>query len=420
MHIAMVSGEYPPRWGGVGSVVYHLAGHLAQRGHDVTIITRTHKQPTPQQEGVKVIHVPWRKIPMMLTRSYGKHALAALRRLNTVKPVDVVHTLLPLVSWNEKEILWVEEHIAPVVSALNGSWIGEREGMKLAAKHQEAAPWKNPNDLAILLTAKLYAKYEQAALDASSLCVAISDSTRHEFERWYTLPEDWWCETILYGVDHLVFRPVNHDHEEDQLAHEAIRTTYGADDEAGLIGLANTSTPLLLVVGRLVAQKGYRTLLRAMPSILEAHPKARLVIVGRGHMRGTLMRQAKRLGVDHAVTIRPEMPLEELAQHFRSADLVVDPSYYEGQGLMALESLASGTPVVAVDQAPLTEMIDESVGGLFRCGDADDLSRAVVASLDDPEGRTAQAERGRARVLDLYTYEHNAAAYEAMYAAVTQ
>lgn len=401
-------------------MVYHLAGHLAQRGHDVTIITRTHQQPTPQQEGVKVIHVPWRKLPMAFTRSYGKHALAALRRLNMVKSVDVVHTLLPLVSWKEKEILWVEEHIAPVVSALNGSWIGEREGMKLAARHQEAATWKNPNDLAILLAAKHYAKYEQAALDASSLCVAISDSTRHEFERWYTPPQDWWCETVLYGVDHTVFRPVNHDHEEDQLAHEAIRVTYGTDDEAALTGLANTSTPLLLAVGRLVARKGHRTLLRAMPSILEAHPKARLVIIGRGHMRGTLMRQAKRLGVGHAVTIQPGMAFEELAQHFRSADLVVYPSYYEGQGLIPLESLASGTPVVTVNQAPLTEMIDESVGGLFQCGDPEDLSRAVVACLDDPEGRTAQAERGRARVLDLYTYEHNAASYEAIYSAVTQ
>ena len=416
----MVSGEYPPRWGGIGSVVYHLAGHLAQRGHDVTIITRTHQQPTPQQEGVKVIHVPWRKLPMAFTRSYGKHALAALRRLNLVKRVDVVHTLLPLVSWKEKEILWVEEHIAPVVSALNGSWIGEREGMKLAARHQEAATWKNPNDLAILLAAKHYAKYEQAALDASSLCVAISDSTRHEFERWYTPPQDWWCETVLYGVDHTVFRPVNHDHEEDQLAHEAIRVTYGTDDEAALTGLASTSTPLLLAVGRLVARKGHRTLLRAMPSILEAHPKARLVIIGRGHMRGTLMRQAKRLGVGHAVTIQPGMAFEELAQHFRSADLVVYPSYYEGQGLIPLESLASGTPVVTVNQAPLTEMIDESVGGLFQCGDPEDLSRAVVACLDDPEGRTAQAKRGRARVLDLYTYEHNAASYEAIYSAVTQ
>ena len=96
MHIAMVSGEYPPRWGGIGSVVYHLAGHLAQRGHDVTIITRTHKQPTPQQPGVSVLQVPWLKAPMAFTRSYGKHALTELRRLHQVKPVDVVHTLLPL------------------------------------------------------------------------------------------------------------------------------------------------------------------------------------------------------------------------------------------------------------------------------------------------------------------------------------
>jgi len=145
-----------------------------------------------------------------------------------------------------------------------------------------------------------------------------------------------------------------------------------------------------------------------------------LFIVGRGHMRGTLMRQAKRLGVGHAVTIQPGMPFDELAQHFRSADLVVYPSYYEGQGLIPLEALASGTPVVTVDQPPLTEMIDASVGGLFACGDAQDLARAIVASLNDPEERRAQAERGRARVLDLYTYEHNAVAYEALYTAVTQ
>ncbi len=268
MHIAMVSGEYPPRWGGIGSVVYHLAGHLAQRGHDVTVITRTHKQPTPQQPGVSVLQVPWLKAPMAFTRSYGKHALTELRRLHQVKAVDVVHTLLPLVSWTAKEYLWVEENVAPVVSALNGSWIGEREGMKLAAKHNEAAAWKNPNDLAILLTGGYYAKYEQAGVEHSSVSVAISESTRREFERWYRPPEDWHCETVLYGVDHRIFRPINHDHEEEQLAYEALRHSYDAGDDSALCGDPDTKTPLLLAVGRLVARKGHRTLLRAMPSIL--------------------------------------------------------------------------------------------------------------------------------------------------------
>lgn len=420
MHIALVSGEYPPRWGGIGSVVYHLAGHLAARGHDVTVITRTHAQATPQQPGVSVLHVPWLKAPMAFTRSYGKHALTELRRLHQVKHVDVVHTLLPLVSWTVKEYRWVEENIAPVVSALNGSWIGEREGMKLAAQHKEAATWKNPNDLAILLTGGWYAKYEQAGLEGSSMCVAISESTRNEFERWYRPPEDWECETVLYGVDHKVFRPVDHDHEEDQLAYEAVRKAYEAADEAALNGEATTSTPLLLAVGRLVARKGHRTLLKAMPSILKEHPGARLVIVGRGHMRKTLMRQAKRLGIAHAVHIQPGMSFDKLALHFRSADLVVYPSYYEGQGLIPLEALASGTPVVTVDQAPLTEMIDETVGGLFTCGDPEDLARAVNHCLSNPEQRTEQMVRGRQRVLDHYTYEHNAVAYERIYESVLE
>jgi glycosyltransferase involved in cell wall biosynthesis len=415
MHIAMVSGEYPPRWGGIGSVVYHLAGYLAQRGHDVTIITRSHKQRTPQQPGVSVLQVPWLKAPMAFTRSYGKHALTELRRLHQVKPVDVVHALLPLVSWTKKEFRWVEQNVAPVVSALNGSWVGEREGMKLAARHKEAATWKNPNDLAILLTGGWYARYEQAAIETTSVCVAISESTKEEFQRWYLPPEDWWCETVLYGVDHKVFRPVNHDHEEDQLAYEEVRKTYDAADDAALMGEPDTSTPLLLAVGRLVARKGHRTLLRSMPSILKAHPGAKLVIIGRGHMRKTLMRQAKRMGIADAVVIKGGMSFEDLALHFRSADLVVYPSYYEGQGLIPLEALASGTPVVTVDQAPLTEMIDETVGGLFACGDSEDLARAVIESLDRPKERREQAARGRERVLNQYTYEHNAEAYERIY-----
>ena len=98
----MVSGEYPPRWGGIGSVVYHLAGHLAERGHRVSIITRTHKGRAPAQQGVSVIEVPWLKAPMAFTRSYGKNALSALKILHAREPIDVVHTLLPLVSWTKK------------------------------------------------------------------------------------------------------------------------------------------------------------------------------------------------------------------------------------------------------------------------------------------------------------------------------
>ena len=414
MHIAIVSGEYPPRWGGIGSVVFHLAGHFVQLGHEVTIITRSHHEKTPSQEGVEVIPVRWAKLPMAFTRSYGKNAIKALKKLHAKKPVDIINAHLPLVSWKRKEFRWLEQNIAPVVSCLHGSWLGEKEGVKRAAAAKESATWKNPNDLAILTTASWYSKYERAGILESSICVANSQSTLKEFQRWYKPDDNFDCEVILWGCDHKVFRPPNIDDEAEQLEHERIRQLYGCGDEESLNYSADTNTPMLLAVGRLVARKGYMTLLRAMPAILQENPNAKLVIVGRGHMKSSLEKNAKKLGISDSIHIQSSLSFEELAQHFRSADLVVYPSYYEGQGLIPLESLASGTPVATVDQEPLTEMVDDSVGGLFKRGEPEDLARCVnemLASEETPK----KAILGRERVLSTYTYEHNASDYVAVF-----
>ena len=414
MHIAIVSGEYPPRWGGIGSVVFHLAGHFVQLGHEVTIITRSHHEKTPSQEGVDVIPVRWAKLPMAFTRSYGKSAIKALKKLHAKKPVDIINAHLPLVSWKRKEFRWLEQNIAPVVSCLHGSWLGEKEGVKRAAAAKESATWKNPNDLAILTTAGWYSKYERAGILESSICVANSQSTLKEFQRWYKPDDNFDCEVILWGCDHKVFRPPNIDDEAEQLEHERIRQLYGCGDEESLNYSAETNTPMLLAVGRLVARKGYMTLLRAMPTILQENPNAKLVIVGRGHMKSSLEKNAKKLGIADSIHIQSSLSFEELAQHFRSADLVVYPSYYEGQGLIPLESLASGTPVATVNQEPLTEMVDDSVGGLFKRGEPEDLARCVNEMLAS-EDTVKKAILGRERVLSQYTYEHNASDYVAVF-----
>ena len=153
-----------------------------------------------------------------------------------------------------------------------------------------------------------------------------------------------------------------------------------------------------------------------MPEVLEAYPRAHLVIVGRGHMKRTLERQAKRLGVSEALTIEPGLPFEELAQLFRSSNLVAYPSYYEGQGLIPLEAMASGTPVVTVDDGPLPEMVDETVGGLFDINHPETLSAAINELLNNHEQREVMAANGRHRVLDEYTYALNAERYVEYYA----
>ena len=200
--------------------------------------------------------------------------------------------------------------------------------------------------------------------------------------------------------------PLHGDDEDAMTTHEEIRARY------------NSSSPdskLLLAVGRLAARKGYASLLRAFASVHASAPSTQLVIVGRGHLRSRLRRLAKSLGVGGSVYFEPGMPFEELAGLFRSADLVVYPSYYEGQGLIPLEAMASGTPVVTVDHGPLPEMVDDSVGRLFRMGDEESMANAILSEFGDPDALQAKGEVGRHRVLEGFTFEGNSERFEIIY-----
>ncbi|RZD52977.1 MAG: hypothetical protein CXT64_03515 [Methanobacteriota archaeon] len=163
------------------------------------------------------------------------------------------------------------------------------------------------------------------------------------------------------------------------------------------------------------ARKGYGSLLRAFADVHARAPNTELLIVGRGNLRNRLEKQAKKLGIDGSVRIDSGMSFDELASQFRKATLVVYPSYYEGQGLIPLEAMSSGTPV-----APLTEMVDESVGTLFQMGDTDSMASAILTQLASPEALSAKGARGRERVLERFTYAHSAAAFSSIYERISR
>ena len=393
LHIAMLSAEYPPRWGGMGSTVYHLSAALVKLGHRITVITRNGGGQTPEQEGVSIREVKWLYAPMAFTKSYGKHALSDLKKLHSKDPVNIVHLHCPMISWTESQFVDCRENVAPIVSSLHGSWLGERDGLQTAAAQREAAVWTNPNDLAILLSAGYYAKFERAALTGSDICVANSNATKEDFLERYSPPAEWNCEVIHWGVDTDMFYPSDSAKE--------------------------TETRHLLAVGRLAARKGYYSLLRAFAEVKQRRPNSELLIVGRGHLKKRLEKQAKSLEISSSVRIDSGMPFDKLAEEFRKADLVVYPSYYEGQGLIPLEAMASGTPVATVDHGPLPEMVDDSVGALFTMADIDSMSSAILSLLSDPEGLTARGKAGRERVLESFTFSHNAERFSKIYSDLT-
>ena len=405
MHIAMLSAEYPPRWGGMGSTVFHLSSALVSLGHRITIITRNGGSGNPPViDGVTVRKVKWARIPMGFTRSYGKYALNELRSLHSKDPVDVVHLHCPMISWTKKQFKICKEEISPVVSSLHGSWLGERDGLRIASKMKEAAVWANPNDLAILLTGGYYAGFENAALSESTVCVANSRATKQDFMDRYSPPKDWDCEVIHWGVDTEMFIPFTGDDTQRKL----IRERYGVSKDG----------KLLLAVGRLAARKGYASLLRSFSRVNKNIPGVRLVIVGRGHLKKRLEKLSRKLGIGEYVTIESSLPFDELAFLFRVSDLVVYPSYYEGQGLIPLEAMASGTPVVTVDHGPLPEMVDDSVGKLFTMGDNDSMSSAIIEEIENIEDLLNKGILGRERVLEKYTYESNASRFSEIYSRI--
>ena len=297
MHIAMLSAEYPPRWGGMGSTVFHLSSALASRGHSVTIITRNGAgNNSPSVSGVEIISVGWLRIPMEFTRSYGRSALRALKKLNKSNPVDVVHLHCPMISWSRRQFLDCKKNVAPIVSSLHGSWLGEKDGLLTAKEQKETAVWANPNDLAILLTSGRYARFENEALLGSDVCVANSEATKNDFISRYSPPKDWDCEVIYWGVDTQMFTPIVNFNKD-------LRSRFGCSED----------DILLLAVGRLAARKGYGSLLKAFAQVKSNFPNSRLVIVGRGHLRKRLLNQAKNLGISSSVYIESGMSFEELS-----------------------------------------------------------------------------------------------------------
>ncbi len=147
-------------------------------------------------------------------------------------------------------------------------------------------------------------------------------------------------------------------------------------------------------VGRLSEQKGYRHLLAAAPDIRRACPRAVLVVAGEGESRNELEALAERLGVAD-MTFFPGF-VREVESVYPSFDLFVLPSLYEPFGLVVLEAMVSGVPVVATRVGGVPEIIiDRETGLLVEPGDPHGLARAVIELIRKPDLRERLATAAR-------------------------
>ena len=158
---------------------------------------------------------------------------------------------------------------------------------------------------------------------------------------------------------------------------------------------------LVVGVGRLAAQKGFATLLRAAARWQRRGTVPLLIIAGEGPLEAELRRQA----ADAGVSVRFLGPRRDVPALLAAADVVVVPSTWEGQPLIVQEALRAGRPLVATRVGGIAGLTGDDGALLVPPGDAEALSAAVIRLLDDPgaAARLAAAARARAALLPTET-----------------
>jgi glycosyltransferase involved in cell wall biosynthesis len=176
-----------------------------------------------------------------------------------------------------------------------------------------------------------------------------------------------------------------------------------------------------LFVGRLASNKGLLTLVDAFARLSAEDPASHLVLIGEdGGMRATVEERVRARGLDRRVHLLGHLADEDLVTAaYREARATVLPSDYEAFGLVLLESLAQGTPVVATRVGGIPEVVDDGRAGLLVSpGSSEELGNALRTVWTDRDLARRLGEYGRTEVVPRYTWEGLADRLDALYREV--
>jgi len=169
--------------------------------------------------------------------------------------------------------------------------------------------------------------------------------------------------------------------------------------------------PTILCVARMYPRKRIGDLLEAGALLRSRIPGARIRIIGKGPMWEDAVRLHARLGLGETVTLVGDVSWERLAEEYVSADIFCLPSVQESFGIVFLEAMAAGLPVVACRAAAIPEVVEDGVTGLLAPPrDPASLAGALEALAADPARARTMGEAGR-RAVTAYVPERVAARF---------
>ena len=345
--------------GGAEHGAFELARRLIARGHTVSVVTPRLQEAWPLHEVMDGVDV--HRFPVASLGRRDRTAavvLASFRHLGRLwrrlaPEVINQHYLLPTGLAGQ---WWASRLGIPTVTTLIGMDVYDPD-------YRPALPWR-----ALM----------RRAIRGARQVTCISSFVRDVVQREYPPAPGVECRLVPYGVDVKQFHPQD-----------------SAGDVRRRHGLAADDT-LILTVQRLWARKGVTTFLDAAAIVAREIPGARFVIIGDGPERAALERRAAALGLAARVTFAGRKPNHELPAYYAAADVFAFHTLHEGLGIVLLEALASGCPVVTTAAGGTLDIVRDGDTGLVAPpGDATAFAGAVLRVLRDPALRAGLRARAR-------------------------
>lgn len=172
---------------------------------------------------------------------------------------------------------------------------------------------------------------------------------------------------------------------------------------------------LILYVGTFIERKGIRYLLDAMRDILKEVPDCRLVLIGEGPEESVLKKHAEDLGVSDETAFIGFQPQDEIVEWMQKARVLILPSLEEGMGVVLLEAMACGTPVVGSRIGGIQDVVTPDVGALVPAADPQALAEAVRRILAEPAKWDEMSLAARERVANQYDWDQIGSQFVELY-----
>ncbi len=360
MKIAMV-GQFPPHIGGVGVHIRNLANELIKQGHEVYVITYPHKD-IKDIDGIHVIGTKGVNVPGLRGLFFAINAKKELKKLIEKEDIDIIHG----------------HYLFPA------GWAAVKAGKSTGTKTYVTA---HGSDMFEMYNNKAYTRpLIKKVLTDADIVLAVSNALKDEIINTKIPNIKEKVRLHWNSVDVNKFKTTKNN--ESKFKKELVHEFNIAADKL-----------IILFVGNLIKRKNVGLLLEAKK---EMKTKANLVIVGDGPLKESLKAKAEKEylegNLDNVYFTGSRTDIEDVMP---SGDLIVLPSISESFGLVLIEALSCGKPVIGSNVGGINEIITEDVGLLIDPNDSTDLANAIDRILNDKDLMEKFKSNARNRAKDF-------------------